>query len=849
MMSKYIALDIGYRRKFLFVDAGLLLSFCFLCMHSTVYSQVICTATDSVGSAYPVFLSAGMDYEDPDCEHTDFGPHITQAYDGELDKNVFVFHSHIVEDNDRCQVQDRVRMEIKGGPGTDAELQHLENDTSYYRWKFRIDENFVGASSFNHIYQNKAKGGNDDGFPVLTLTLRQDKLELRHNGGSTGQTLGVLAETELSLLRGQWMEAYCMQVHGEQGALEFSIRSMQTGLTVLDHSQSDIDLWRVGAEYNRPKWGMYRLKNAALKDEEIRFADFCVSEVDSSLCLGDAVLVVDTIAPTAPLDLRQGRTFIRSVELQWLAASDAFGVSYYEIIRDGIVHATTEQLSAVVDALDPATTYTFTVRAVDRAGNKSEPSNSLTLTTYAEESLPQPATNPTPADLSTDIFPSIRLQWQQPDNADAYRLYLGTDTDPPLAAMTSVNGLDTILSADTQYYWRIGSLNSNGETSSELWSFETSDLNPDAPWLVYRADNKPHLETNFYVLNESPAAPPLDALIADPNGSDNTFYAYRSDTNDKFRWRHDLLDTDSLITIVARLQAANAEVGGISHFEMRANGWREKVRINSTTVKLERSDNLEIEHGLDLINEMHLFRIISDGKNTTVYVDESPVPLISGVSTTMDNGRYFEWGKSGGADYGGMVDWIAIDKSGAYAPGSGAPLPDDLFLSSVSTLADLRLDDATIVDFSPNVNTYTITVEESGAPALSWDTTSPLATVESSIPATVPNTSATLTVTAQDSHTMTSYVIDFVGSTAVEDTKAAAIELFPNPAHNLLNVVVKDGSELTARILSIDGRVIQDDLQIQAHTKIDLSAMRPGTYFISIGEGETQVVKYKFNKN
>jgi hypothetical protein len=96
---------------------------------------------------------------------------------------------------------------------------------------------------------------------------------------------------------------------------------------------------------------------------------------------------------------------------------------------------------------------------------------------------------------------------------------------------------------------------------------------------------------------------------------------------------------------------------------------------------------------------------------------------------------------------------------------------------------------------------------------------------------------------------MTSYVIDFVGSTAVEDTKAAAIELFPNPAHNLLNVVVKDGSELTARILSIDGRVIQNDLQIQAHTKIDLSAMRPGTYFISIGEGETQVVKYKFNKN
>ena len=120
-----------------------------------LHAQVNCSATAAAGSGYPVFLAAGLDIETPDCEHTSFGPHITQAFDDDLARNIFVFHSHIVEDNDRCQVFDRVRMEVKGGPNTSEELQHNLGDTSYYRWKFRIDEDFVGASSFCHIFQNK----------------------------------------------------------------------------------------------------------------------------------------------------------------------------------------------------------------------------------------------------------------------------------------------------------------------------------------------------------------------------------------------------------------------------------------------------------------------------------------------------------------------------------------------------------------------------------------------------------------------------------------------------------------------------------------------------------------------
>ncbi|PSR14711.1 MAG: hypothetical protein DA408_02360 [Bacteroidetes bacterium] len=285
-----------------------ILLFLLLCLGSlATQAQVTCSATAATGSGYSAFTNAGFGIEDPDCVHAAFGPHITQVYDAELDRNVFVFHSHIVADNDRCQVSDRVRMEIKGGPGTDAELQHNLGDTSYYRWKFRLDENFVGASSFCHIFQNKAVGGADSGFPILTLTLRTNILELRHNGGDTGTDLGVLAQADLALFRGKWVEGYLEQVHRETGELVLTLKDMQTGTTLLTYSNSSIDLWRTGATYNRPKWGMYRLKNDVLQDEDIRFADFCVSEVASALCPGEAVLQPD---PTTTRE-QTGRSSIR----------------------------------------------------------------------------------------------------------------------------------------------------------------------------------------------------------------------------------------------------------------------------------------------------------------------------------------------------------------------------------------------------------------------------------------------------------------------------------------------------------------------------------------------------------
>ncbi|RME96761.1 MAG: hypothetical protein D6772_11430, partial [Bacteroidetes bacterium] len=292
---------------------------------STLQAQLTVTATADSGTGYPAILNAGLDIETPDCEHTDFGPHITQNYDAELDRNVFAFHSHIDADNDRCVSFDRVRMEIKGGPGTDLRAQHLIGDTSHYRWKFRLAEDFVGASSFCHLFQNKIKGG-DDALPVLTLTARTTFVELRHSGGSSGTSLGRLVRADLSHFRGKWVEVYLMQVHGEVGTVVMDIKDMTTGQTVLEYTNTNIDLWREGGEYSRPKWGVYRAKSTGLQDEIVHFADFCISESGPELCPGEAMPVADTTPPTAPANLVATNVSITSVDLSWDTATDDFGV-------------------------------------------------------------------------------------------------------------------------------------------------------------------------------------------------------------------------------------------------------------------------------------------------------------------------------------------------------------------------------------------------------------------------------------------------------------------------------------------------------------------------------------------
>lgn len=93
----------------------------------------------------------------------------------------------------------------------------------------------------------------------------------------------------------------------------------------------------------------------------------------------------DTTAPTAPGTPSASAVSSSSATLTWGAATDASGVTGYDVVRisggQESAVTTTAGTSATVTGLSPDTSYTFAVYARDAAGNRSQRSATVTVTT------------------------------------------------------------------------------------------------------------------------------------------------------------------------------------------------------------------------------------------------------------------------------------------------------------------------------------------------------------------------------------------------------------------------------------------------------------------------------------
>ncbi|WP_425392145.1 S8 family serine peptidase [Ekhidna sp.] len=91
----------------------------------------------------------------------------------------------------------------------------------------------------------------------------------------------------------------------------------------------------------------------------------------------------DTQAPTAPTGLAASNVTQTSLTLSWNASSDNVGVTGYDVYQGSSNIGTVTATSANVTGLSAGTSYTFTVRAKDAAGNVSAASNAVNVTTQS----------------------------------------------------------------------------------------------------------------------------------------------------------------------------------------------------------------------------------------------------------------------------------------------------------------------------------------------------------------------------------------------------------------------------------------------------------------------------------
>ena len=91
----------------------------------------------------------------------------------------------------------------------------------------------------------------------------------------------------------------------------------------------------------------------------------------------------DTQAPTNPTGLAASNTTETTTDLSWNPSSDNVGVTGYDVFQGGSNIASVTGTSYQVTGLAESTSYSFTVRAKDAAGNVSGNSNTANVTTLA----------------------------------------------------------------------------------------------------------------------------------------------------------------------------------------------------------------------------------------------------------------------------------------------------------------------------------------------------------------------------------------------------------------------------------------------------------------------------------
>ena len=104
----------------------------------------------------------------------------------------------------------------------------------------------------------------------------------------------------------------------------------------------------------------------------------------SEVSLGPA----DTEAPSVPGGVAATAASTSRVDLSWAASSDNVGVTGYRVYRDGTLVGTPASRSFSDTGAAPATTYSYTVAAVDAAGNSSAQSTPVSVTTPPQSQPP-----------------------------------------------------------------------------------------------------------------------------------------------------------------------------------------------------------------------------------------------------------------------------------------------------------------------------------------------------------------------------------------------------------------------------------------------------------------------------
>jgi len=355
-----------------------------------------------------------------------------------------------------------------------------------------------------------------------------------------------------------------------------------------------------------------------------------VSETGASVPTNEATAktLIDNIAPTAPSGLAFTISTKTSVRLTWKASTDNEKIDHYDVYVNGVKTYSVPESGFTVTGLDSLIPYTFVVKGVDAAGNVSPPSNQVTYTKADAEHGSKPGI-PSSVTATALDYTRIKISWADTiSNETGFEIVRSTTVDGTFVPITtapanSTSFTDSGLAASKKYYYRVRSINQNGESGFS-----------------------PKVNATTLAMPDTPAEPPQLSGEAAANGSvlltwtditnETNYNIYRSDDNNAF-------------TLIATLPAnsnaySDAEITGFAtyyYYVIGSNSSGDGAQSN--TLEIRAGNNPPVISGLENI---YVKAASTLNENFTVTDDAGDIITVSitnkpaFVTLTGTNGNY-----------------------------------------------------------------------------------------------------------------------------------------------------------------------------------------------------------------
>jgi chitodextrinase len=251
----------------------------------------------------------------------------------------------------------------------------------------------------------------------------------------------------------------------------------------------------------------------------------------------------DTTPPSTPGGLRTTPVSSTEIDLNWLASTDNVGVTGYKVYRNGVpAGSTTGSLAYKDNGLTPGTGYSYTVSALDAAGNESPQSIAVLATTPAPDTAPP--TVPTGLNVTGATTSQLTLNWSASTDNVAVAGYHVFRGGTQVATVTVTTYQDTGLTAGTIYAYTVSAFDAAGNQSAQSTSVNGStQATSGFPFVASVSANHRYLLDQFgnpfLMVGDSPHS--LTANLSESEA--NTYFADRQAHGINSVWMQVLVDS------------------------------------------------------------------------------------------------------------------------------------------------------------------------------------------------------------------------------------------------------------------------------------------------------------------